>query len=431
MTHFFNRGFFILAAAMLVITGCGKDDDGEPVTGQLSGIVLDGSDDSPLGDAGIIVFNANDNAPVVTLTTAEDGTFTTDLPPGNYFVKAVRQGYLSVPPAGITAVPFTITAGQTYEKDVSMFASGKTSIGLISGRVTEAGAGVAGILVVAENGSEGYSSVSDADGNYRIYNVESGSYTVTGWSAGYTSTSTGATVTESTETAQVNLTLTGSASGTLSGQVRNIAAENKDVDVALIHPLTRETIPGLTGRTTSQAYTITGIPNGNYIARATFENDVRVMDPDRIFKFGEPEVTMAGGSQTIDFDITNSVTLSTPTNEAGTTAPVELTSTTPTFTWTAYSSTSDYVIEVTDASTGTVIWGGIDKSGALPSKNIVIPSNQTSIQFNSDGTADAALQVGKVYRWRIYASKNDQNSQTGWTLISASEDQRGLFRIVE
>ena len=134
----------------------------------------------------------------------------------------------------------------------------------------------------------------------------------------------------------------------------------------------------------------------------------------------------------MDFDITGSVSLNTPNNEAVTTAPVEVNSGTPTFTWTAYPSTSDYVIEVTDAMTGNVVWGGIDTSGELPVKNIVLPSGTTSVQFNSDGNSTiASLEVGKVYRWRIYASKDDQNSPTGWTLISASEDQRGLVRVVE
>ncbi len=425
------KGLFALLLAGLLLVACGKDDEGGPVLGQLTGTVLNGADNSPLENSSIIVFNANDNAPVITLNTDASGNFSTDLEPGNYFVKAVRQGFLSVPPAGISAVPFTIIAGQEVVNDVTMFASDATNIGQISGRVTASGAGVAGILIIAENGTDAYSAVSDEDGNYHIYNVAAGSYDVDGWAAGYNSNGNSASVTANTETTNIDLTLTEGANGSLSGQVRNIAAENKDVDVALIHPITRETIPGLTGRTVSQSYNITNIPNGVYIARATFENDVRVMDPDRIFKFGEPVVEMGGGSQLIDFDITNSVTLNSPSNEAGTTIPTEITSKTPTFTWNAYSSTSEYVIEVTDATTGNVIWGGIDQSGDLPTKNIIIPSSQTSIAYNSDGNASSALEVGKVYRWRIYASKNDQNSDTGWTLISASEDQQGLIRIVE
>ena len=156
------------------------------------------------------------------------------------------------------------------------------------------------------------------------------------------------------------------------------------------------------------------------------------MDPDRIAKFGEPVVTVSGGASTpstLTFDVTGPVTLNAPTNLLSTTVPV-VASSKPTFQWAPYSSTSDYVIEVMDASTGQIVWGGFDKSGALPAKKISIPSSQTSIEYNADAKATINnLVPGKIYRWRVYASKNDQNSPTGWTLISTSEDQVGLIKI--
>ena len=110
-----------------------------------------------------------------------------------------------------------------------------------------------------------------------------------------------------------------------------------------------------------------------------------------------------------------------------TTAPVDA-FVTPTFQWAAYASTSDYVIEVTDATTGKVVWGGFTNTNGVVTKNIVIPSSTTSIIYNSDGKASPSqLTTGKIYRWRIFASKN--NVQTGWNLIAASEDQMGLIKI--
>jgi hypothetical protein len=85
-----------------------------------------------------------------------------------------------------------------------------------------------------------------------------------------------------------------------------------------------------------------------------------------------------------------------------------------------------------DASTGIVIWGGFGKVNDAIVKNIIIPSSSTSVTFNSDGKAAISdLVPGRVYRWRIYASKDDQNSPVGWTLISASEDQAGLIQVVK
>jgi len=49
--------------------------------------------------------------------------------------------------------------------------------------------------------------------------------------------------------------------------------------------------------------------------------------------------------------------------------------------------------------------------------------------FNSDGNASSTLKSNNTYRWRIYSSKDDNSSSTGWKLISVSEEQRGLFII--
>lgn len=424
--------FLSLVVLLFVFLSCSKDDP-EPTTGKLSGKVTDAISAAALKDVKIIVFNADDNAPTdKTLTTDASGNFTVDLPAGNYFLKFYKQGYQSIPAAGMDAVPFSIEVGVSTDQSAQMFPAENTNTGFISGTVGTP-AGVGGALVVAEDNvnKRAFSTVSGHDGRYSIYNVPVGSYSVRAYLAGHTSNATSASTTLNTETANITITLTTSATGQLTGLIRNLATGNKDVDISLVHPITKETIPGLTTNSVNLAYTISNVPDGVYVARATFKNDERVMDPDRIAKFGEPVVTFSGNnSLELTFDITGSISLVSPTNEAQTTKPVEVTSPTPTFSWNTYSSTSDYVIEVTDASTGTVVWGGFDKSGAVPVKKIVIPSAQKTIQYNADGKAAiASLVSGRVYRWRIFASKNDQSSNTGWTLISASEDQLGLIKV--
>ena len=84
-------------------------------------------------------------------------------------------------------------------------------------------------------------------------------------------------------------------------------------------------------------------------------------------------------------------------------------------------------IEVSD-SKGVVIWGGFSTDWTI--KNITIPSSQTSIVYNSDGLATVSLEAGKVYRWRIYASKDAGGGAT-WNLISSSEDQMGLIKVIQ
>lgn len=429
---------FILSLIFLnvLLFSCSKKDDPQPSTGKLTGTVTDVSSQAALENVAVIIFDAENNTPTgTTLTTDADGNFEATLSPGSYFLKFFKQGYDAVPAPGIEPVAFSIEAGATITQSAEMSVSTVTNAGYISGKVATGSTGVGGVLVVAEDGAgnTAFSSVSDEDGNYTIYNVPEGSYQVTGYFIGYSSDSPSASVTTGTETAGIDVALTSGAAGSLIGTIRNLATDNKDVDVSLVHPITKETIPGLSTTSVDLAYALSNIPDGTFIARATYKNDKRVMDPDRIAKFGEPEVTFSGGnSETLIFDVTGSVALNTPTNDSTSTQPIEVTSTTPTFQWTAYSSTSDYVIEVVDVATGNVVWGGFDQSGADPVKNIVIPSSQKSIQYNADGNASVAeLVPGRTYRWKIYASKNDQNSSTGWTLISSSEDQLGLIKIVQ
>jgi hypothetical protein len=256
--------------------------------------------------------------------------------------------------------------------------------------------------------------------------VPAGSYTVKGWKSKLSSDEVNTTVIANTESDNVNITATIGVSGSVSGSITFLATGNIEVDVALTHPITGETVPGLSTLTSSGSYGIGDVADGMYLARATYANDGKVMDPDWIVKNGEPFVTVGGGAASRDFSVTGSVEVLSPSNPSTTTIPAEISSTTPTFEWTSYSSTTDYVIEVIDAN-GNLIWGGFSNQWTV--KNITIPSSQTSIAFNSDGNATAALEAGQVYRWRIYASK-DAGGGSSWNLISSSEDQMGLFRIV-
>jgi hypothetical protein len=149
------------------------------------------------------------------------------------------------------------------------------------------------------------------------------------------------------------------------------------------------------------------------------------MDPQQFAQNGDPIINVTGNPITYDIDITNSVSLISPTNDATERIPVSANNS-PTFSWTPFEDASEYVIEVSDAY-GNVIWGGFGDNWS--SKNIVIPATQTSITFNSDGNATANLESGEVYRWRIFASKDNIESPIGWELISMSEDYVGLILI--
>jgi len=393
--------------------------------GTLSGSITSSSSQSVSG-ASIIVFNANTNLPVGNVSTSSNGSYTIQLDSGSYYVKVYAQGYQSIPLPGLSAVPFTVAANNTTTISYQMNVMQVTNAGLISGKVvSSSGSPLSGVLVVAHSGAAGYSSVSDNNGNYTIYNVPANSYSVQGFIATYNSDSVGVSVITGSTPVNANLHLTAGAPGAVTGMVTFLATANKEVDVSLINPYTRESIPGLSTMTAGGSYTLSNVPNGNYIARATFRNDTLVMDPDWILKNGQPTVVVAGSSATRNFSVTGSVLLNSPSNAPATTVPLKISGTTPTFTWTAYPSTSDYAVEVSDEN-GNIIWGGFNGSGASITRNVTVPSSQTSIVYNSDNSAKQPLQAGHYYRWRIYACKNVTGTPS-WKLISVSEDQMGLI----
>lgn len=423
----------LMLIGVIIVSGCSKDEDTTPVTtGTLTGIVTDAYTSSVVSGVNVIVFDANTNAPTgTTLVTDGSGVFTAELEPGSYFIKASKQNYERLPQTGISPISFTISLGTTLQNDIELFQSSVTGGGWITGRVTDGTDALSGVLVVAGTDLAAFSSVSDENGDFSIFNVATGSYQIKGLQAGYNTAIVDVSVSSNVETAGADITLTQGAAGSVTGQITFLATDNIEVDVALLHPITRETIPGLTTNTTGGAYTISNVPDGTYLSKATFENDTKVMDPDWIAKFGEPVVTVAGGAVTRDFSVTGAIEIVSPTNESTTTVPMDVATTAPVFEWLASPSTTDYVIEVVDGS-GKLIWGGF--SSEFTVKNVVIPSDILSVTFGDTNYGDAPIEdliPGKVYRWRVYASKNDQNSATGWTLISASEDQRGLMSITQ
>ncbi len=416
---------FVLSFALL--SGCKKSSE-PTTTGKVSGTVKDATTSAVIPNACVLVFDANTNAPAAnSIFTDSKGSYSFDLTPGSYFIKLSKLGYENLPPANIIAVPFTVVLQQTVTMDFQMNQLTTTGLGTISGQTTASSNPAAGILVVASGTSAGYSSISDKDGDYWIYNVPTGTYAVQAWESGFNSSKANVNLASSGDSQDNNLTLTSGTSGSVTGSITFLATTNIEVDVSLVNPQTKETIPGLTTTTSNYNYTISNVPAGTYIARASYANDGKVVDPDWILKNGEPTVIVSTSSVTMNFSVTGAVVLISPTNAATTTQPKEVNSATPTFSWSTYSSTDDYVIEVSDVN-GNVIWGGFSNSGTV--KNITIPKTTTSVTYNSDGKASEPLENSHIYRWRIFASKDDSSDPRGWKIISVSEDQEGLIKIV-
>ncbi|TRX72697.1 carboxypeptidase regulatory-like domain-containing protein [Carboxylicivirga sp. M1479] len=422
----------MLLVLVVAFSACKDDDDDDaPTTGIIKGTVTDAANNETLSDVSIMVFDATTNETIgETIMSGADGMYSVTLDPGTYYLKLFKQGYNNNPPAGVPPLNISVSEGSESVNDFKMQASEVLDGGSLTGKVMLGSNGVQGAYVLVTSGTMGYSAVSDKDGHFFIYNVPAATYTLTAYKINHNATPLSVTVTADANT-EGNVNLTEGASTSLSGTLTFLATEGKDVNVNLLHPTTNEPIPGLVDMSENMSYSLSGIPDGDYLVKASFENDTYVVDPDWIIKNGEPMLTANGSAVVIDFSLTNAVTLNSPTNPMSTTVPIEIASTTPTFEWTSYSSSSDYVIEVSDAN-GNVIWGGINDGVDPPLKNITIPSSTTSIAYNSDGMATIPnLEYDVVYRWKIYASKNNVQEPSGWNLISVSEDQMGLFIVKE
>lgn len=426
---------FIALFSLVLISACSDSNFQLSINfpGVLEITVMDAATDAPLSDATITVVNADTKANVAWLLSDTDGRAQVALYSGSYYLRINAQGYLPSPPAGQEAVAFQVLNNLTTSKTFRLTLDPNASnSGQLQGSIhTAAGSGINGVLVVASDAAQGItlSATSGSDGAYRLYNVPPGDYAVEGFIAGYRQVSAPGSVNvpPSTTVSGVDRVLEASANADLSGKISFLAVVNGIVDITLLHPETLDPIPGLDtfNNPSGNTYLLQAVPPGDYIAWASYRNDGYVMDPDSIRKFGLPSVTFTtgGGDQLQDFNVTNAITLTSPSNTPGLLIPQDVSSSEPLFSWEPYPSAHEYIIEVRD-SQGQVIWGGYDSAGTI--LHSPIAQDTTAVRFNFDGSASAPLLAGETYRWKIYADNDAAPNIQG--LISASEQQMGLFR---
>lgn len=432
----------VAAVGLILIAGCGKDESTgpDPFSPTIAGTVRDASDSTIIEDANVILYDANTNEPVTRDLTDDKGYFSFLIENGNFYLKVAAQGYYPSPPSDGAPVPFQSETDDTTWQIVFLDSDPSvSSYGSFSGTVeTGAGTGVSGVMVVATSAEDVFSGSSGPDGYYVFYNMPPGTYEVECHIAGHMQESGTVTAEVQAEShvSDINAAMSIGTCGIVSGQVSFVATDNPDssVDVTLIHPEAREAVPGLATSiaATGGGYTISSIPYDTYIVWASYRNDGYVMDPDAIHKFGRPIVTLSEDSPdtTVSFKVTGAIRILSPTNEPNSLYPVEITTTRPTFIWpkaSAYASTKEYIVEVFNAR-GEVIWGGFDAEGVIRHPKIEPGSSPISVEFDFDGSATDSLRVGETYRWKLYADNSaDPNVQT---LLSASEDLMGLFKVV-
>jgi sarcosine oxidase gamma subunit len=426
----FRSRRFLLSAVFFaaLLTACGKDQEPEkPV--MVQGHVFSSSG-APIAGARVTALDVNDAPVSSTVTTDAEGAYELNASPargGSIKLRAAASGYEAFPSGIRRSLPVNIS-GAAETKSAFIFSGPASDIvleplenagglGSLSGNVELGGA-----LVVAEGPGVG-TAVSDIQGDYVVFNLPAGTYTVRAYVAGSRFPSAAADVVAAQETKDVNLARSGDAAGSVSGSVNIVNAPGGSAtSVVLVVASTfnevtvRGEVPrGLrTPKTGSPnvngSFTISGVPDGTYKVLAAFENDGLVRDPDtNIAGTQIVEVTVSGNATTLptSFKITGALDVVSPGNGD---VPTEI-SGTPTLVWADDSSEDYYTVEVFD-SFGNVVWSDPNVPG-------VSGSGTVSVVYGGP-----ALEPGRTYQFRAMSWRD---ATGGASPISTTEDLRGIM----
>jgi hypothetical protein len=458
-----NRIIHAAAALLLLVTGCSSSNDAcdpiaqtgceeglvceEVVGGEpgcfapvvVRGNVFDLSDESAIEGATVVALDANRSPASTVAVTDLNGDYEiqvarqrdTDGNPmgGDITLRADAAGYQTFPSGIRQALPVDLSS--PVEMDgVLVVQTVATDVGLIA---LPSGAGTneifgnvevpttrTGVLVVAETSGQtpqGFTAVADRDGAYRIFNLPDGDFSVLGYAQGVSYAAEDVSLSGSEE-AEVNLSLSGDAPGTVTGSVQivNPGAGQGTSYILVVESTFNETLargetpPGLrapegTDLVDSGSWVIEGVPAGSYKVLGAFENDRLVRDPD----FGQGnteivrvEVTAGQSVEAPSFKITGSLDVIAPGAEGA-----EEVTGTPVFSWVDDSGEDRYHIEVFDTF-GEMIWSDAAIPGSSGSDPEVVYTGP-------------ALESGMYYQFRV--TSFDVNDRP----LARTEDLKGVF----
>jgi large repetitive protein len=229
--------------------------------GQVTGVVTDAEDDTPIADA-IVTFTRTLGGQTGTVTTDAAGSYRIDLQPGGYAITVSATGYEA------TSIPAQSFGTDGGTQDVQLAPSPGSLTGTVVNDVN--GTPVAGASVALVDGDDATvaTTTSAADGSFTLAGLDRGTYTlVIDGGTGYDlRTITGVVVTQGQSNALGNLAVV-SQPATLSGTVSSGGDPVQGAQVALLNDA--GTVVTSTTTDADGDYQITGIVTGTYTARVT------------------------------------------------------------------------------------------------------------------------------------------------------------------
>lgn len=421
-------------------TGCGDGEACESIPGHgagcfspvtVSGRVLDLATGEPVADARVVARDANNAAVSGIAISNADGEYTLAVPTPRdpdggllsnpVTLRADALGYVTFPRAPRQAIPVdtAMASGdpldlRTSATDVALIAlPSSEGLGTVAGKVDAERP--RGTVVVAGGALEtggGVTGIADFDGSYVVFNVPAGAVAVKGYKAGLQLEGATADVRAGEVTEGVDLAEIGDATAAVDGKVEIVnPGDGTNTSVILVVEETfdpsfasGEAPPGLRVGDVSGDFHLEGVPDGNYIALAAFENDFLVRDPDTsIGGTSIVHLVVSGDSVVLSesFKVTGSLDVVSPDGE-------EVVAGTPTFVWSDDSGEDHYEIVVYDAF-GNLVWERTDVPGV---------SGSSTVEVTYEGPA---LEPGTLYQFRATSIKN------GGSPLARTEDLRGVF----
>jgi hypothetical protein len=279
-----------------------------------------------------------------------------------------------------------------------------------------------GVLVVVEGDTDDpLFSFSDKSGKYTVFNVPEGSWEVHGYKAFLQLDPVGVTLTTGEDITSIDLISNSDPYGTITGSLNIVNAPGGVATSVVLVPestfnetfVKGEVPPGLRAPAPPESpsitsnFTIEGVPDGQYVVLAAFENDLLVRDPDPSIA-GTQILHIQVPDSSYDIDIASSfkVTEALVIVSPGASEP-ELTTENPSFVWKDDSSETKYSIVVYNAF-GDEVW----RDDNLPR---VTGSENVTVEYGGD-----LLQPGMYYQFRV-TSWRDSGP------ISQTEDLLGVF----
>jgi hypothetical protein len=413
----------------------------------LKGRVFDSATENPIEGAHVLAVDKTGAAATDVAITDLDGIYELKVPverepdgtlyEGTYTLRISAPDYLPYPHGIRPAIPIDATQAAHLEEGRWLLQNASTEIALIVLPAEKQGQGSisgsivvnsgdtspGGVLVVVEGDTEEpLLGFSDKSGNYTVFNVPEGSWEVHGYKAFLQLDPVTVTLTTGENKNDIDLTSNTKSYGTVTGSINIVNAPGGSATSVVLVPestfneifVKGEVPPGLRAPAPPESPSITasfaieGVPDGQYVVLAAFENDFLVRDPDpsiagtQILHIQVP----VGSSYEIDiassFKVTEALAIVSP----GATEP-ELVTENPTFIWKDDSSETKYSIVAYNAF-GDEVW----RDDNLPK---VTGSENVTVDYGGD-----QLQPGMYYQFRATSWRDDGP-------ISQTEDLLGVF----